>query len=947
MVSPIIALSLMFSASAQVTHRPFPNEARCPAATMPPAPALYDSCRAAIETTGSEGCFAIGNAAFEVWTYCDYVRMLVVLVDNQASHTYANNNPAPEYIDWMKEQLEYYDDVSYGSYVIDPVFYDDDGGIADGDETNDVWFDWPAEATGFLPTSVYEKVWQRRGSNFTDFSDFNIIVTVNTKNYAELIGVCKPESRQILHDIDGDGDVRAADDSWEFRWQNQTFYIVTKNPDSAQTLLHEVGHGTKTDGVHTNLNHAMFQPFDKTLAKYGDSSDIMGSGLGHHSAAVKEYLGWLPGDNVTLVDVGTTETTATVSALEVPPDSGSALQQPYALKIPLPYSGTGTNYSYWVEVRRPLDNWDSNLQRNQAEGALVKRVKSTARPQVEARDGTPETSSRTLKDGALLPGRTFSDYQNNAHITVTATGPESADVYVYRGPATTTPPEVGTIAASSCGGSNCFTLAAPIVTVPSTPVSYWWSLDIEPNHLYVGEPDPDYASGRVVHHTFQGSGPWPVTLVVSDRRGSETWVGLTLHDDGTLDRYDYQNVTEVEPVRVWHMDYELQPNDLPGQFIAPWWAWSDGVDSVTSYERTPVRTHTQTDLSTTGPRFFDVDSSVRPFGWGEPDPSLVSTIPYEVSRQWTHAGDSPGAIPRSYPAMAYDEAREETVLFGGTNGTNALRDTWVWDGTTWERRGDECPNRPVRRKLAGMAYNPGSQQVVLYGGINMNNEFRDDTWTWDGTCWTKVATATQPGPLKQMGMASDHHGQGVFLLGGRDGSGPVPGFWWFDGSNWLPLPEGPEALAGAAVVETPDTDGDGPDRAELLVYGGAHPNDPANLETWTYDLADGTWTKISTSSSVPPYAVPKRRAAAAAAYDAAHDMVVVFGGRHYTALDVFGETQEWDGENWIDNSGDPALRPSDRKGAAMAWDSARGELVLAGGELQDDSLATDTWTSAQ
>lgn len=32
--------------------------------------------------------------------------------------------------------------------------------------------------------------------------------------------------------------------------------------------------------------------------------------------------------------------------------------------------------------------------------------------------------------------------------------------------------------------------------------------------------------------------------------------------------------------------------------------------------------------------------------------------------------------------IAYDVARQEVVVFGGTNGVAFLNDTWTWDGTT-------------------------------------------------------------------------------------------------------------------------------------------------------------------------------------------------------------------------------------------------------------------------
>ena len=40
---------------------------------------------------------------------------------------------------------------------------------------------------------------------------------------------------------------------------------------------------------------------------------------------------------------------------------------------------------------------------------------------------------------------------------------------------------------------------------------------------------------------------------------------------------------------------------------------------------------------------------------------------------------------RSRHAMAYDNARQRTLLFGGYNGS-VLGDTWDWDGRVWTRQ---------------------------------------------------------------------------------------------------------------------------------------------------------------------------------------------------------------------------------------------------------------------
>ena len=63
------------------------------------------------------------------------------------------------------------------------------------------------------------------------------------------------------------------------------------------------------------------------------------------------------------------------------------------------------------------------------------------------------------------------------------------------------------------------------------------------------------------------------------------------------------------------------------------------------------------------------------------------------------------------------------------------------------------------------------------------------------------------------------------------------------------------------------------------------------------------------------------------AYDAARGEVVLFGGRRLRLLD---DTWTWDGTDWTERS--PRHRsPSARDSMGMAYDAARGEVVMFGG----------------
>ena len=100
---------------------------------------------------------------------------------------------------------------------------------------------------------------------------------------------------------------------------------------------------------------------------------------------------------------------------------------------------------------------------------------------------------------------------------------------------------------------------------------------------------------------------------------------------------------------------------------------------------------------------------------------------------WTqqHPAHSPPA--QQLAAMTYDEARGQVILVGTDNTT------WVWDGPTpgdWTQLHPTTdPNPGNARSSAALAFDPGSQRVVLFGGLSgaCGSPFAcRDTWTWDG-----------------------------------------------------------------------------------------------------------------------------------------------------------------------------------------------------------------------
>lgn len=68
-------------------------------------------------------------------------------------------------------------------------------------------------------------------------------------------------------------------------------------------------------------------------------------------------------------------------------------------------------------------------------------------------------------------------------------------------------------------------------------------------------------------------------------------------------------------------------------------------------------------------------------GW-EPDGSAKAWSWNE--REWRAVAVEP-ALRRKGTALAYDEARDRLVLFGGADDHQTFGDTWEWDGVLWTR----------------------------------------------------------------------------------------------------------------------------------------------------------------------------------------------------------------------------------------------------------------------
>src|SRR6266542_290852 len=285
---------------------------------------------------------------------------------------------------------------------------------------------------------------------------------------------------------------------------------------------------------------------------------------------------------------------------------------------------------------------------------------------------------------------------------------------------------------------------------------------------------------------------------------------------------------------------------------------------------------------------------------------------HNASLTWVrmHPQTSPPAD--SGAPMAYFPPTGQVVLFGRARPGSHFGETWLWDGVPWTRW---TPTGDVPYDVGdtgGMAYDAATGKLVMFGG-RTTDFYVDDTWTWDGTGWTKEAPARSPSIRLGLSMFTDPVSGHVVVFGGSYNDVEKHDTWMWDGSNRnraLPATSPPDRAYARAVLDS--TIGQG------VLFGGL--KDGASLtDTWTWDGT--TWTEQA------PSTIPPARNFPGFADDAARGVVVMFGGEAITG--ELADTWFWTGQDWTEVH--PARSPHGRDSASMAFDEARGDVVLFGG----------------
>jgi M6 family metalloprotease-like protein len=150
-----------------------------------------------------------------------------------------------------------------------------------------------------------------------------------------------------------------------------------------------------------------------------------------------------------------------------------------------------------------------------------------------------------------------------------------------------------------------------------------------------------------------------------------------------------------------------------------------------------AHTHTWTEITAWGP-WPDWAAKMAP------DPARNRVVLYQPGYTWEWDGSEWAEIYDAntpwiwYTDIAHDATNGSMVLFGGDTG--ALSDqTWVFGDGRWTRR---QPQRSPSARFWGEVYTDAATgRVMLFGGSDGSSTLAD-SWEWDGTTWTEVRACT-------------------------------------------------------------------------------------------------------------------------------------------------------------------------------------------------------------
>jgi N-acetylneuraminic acid mutarotase len=236
---------------------------------------------------------------------------------------------------------------------------------------------------------------------------------------------------------------------------------------------------------------------------------------------------------------------------------------------------------------------------------------------------------------------------------------------------------------------------------------------------------------------------------------------------------------------------------------------------------------------------------------------LGDTWAYQYSSNtWTDRAPSTSPYATGGHCLSYDIDSQKIILFGGRlSGSDTTlvmyHETWAYDYTanTWTNR--TTATHPASCCWGDMVYDIQAERHIMFGGLTDGANYLDDTWAYDydTNTWTdRSPTSSPPGRFDHR-MAYDSGSDKVILVGGVGLGGTVLSDVWaydYSSNTWTERTSFPTAIAPAGLAYDSLMD-------RTILFGGTRNFGETDLrdETWTYDYNTDTWTQLTCDPHPP------------------------------------------------------------------------------------------------
>jgi N-acetylneuraminic acid mutarotase len=194
-----------------------------------------------------------------------------------------------------------------------------------------------------------------------------------------------------------------------------------------------------------------------------------------------------------------------------------------------------------------------------------------------------------------------------------------------------------------------------------------------------------------------------------------------------------------------------------------------------------------------------------------------------------------------------------------------------------------------------------------------------------------------PSPRAYISLAYDTESKLIILFGGQLGnyrlaSNYVNDTWVYDAdaNKWTEMKPSNSPGKRSAAALAYDAESD-----RVILFGGANMTTWGMSDTWAYDYNTNTWTQMANG--------PTKHLGARLAYDAESDRIILFGGFNMSGF-LYDDTWAYDfnSDTWTEMK--PAINPPGRNYQAMTYDSKADRILTWGGtDANGTPLDANIW----